>query len=73
MFQRLLKHDIKLNLCKAFLSFSSVVLLEQHVDDFELHAVKNKIVIILNWKFSVTLKALKIYLEFIEWLRDYVA
>jgi hypothetical protein len=73
MFQRLLEHDIKLNSCKAFLSFLSVVLLEQHVDDFELHAVKNKIVVILSWKFSVTLKALKIYLEFIEWLSDYVA
>ncbi len=73
MFQRLLEHDIKFNLCKAFLSFSFVVLLEQHVDDFELLAVKNKIVFILSWKFSVTLKALKIYLEFIEWLRDYVA
>jgi hypothetical protein len=43
------------------------------LNDFELHAAKNKIVAILNWKFSVTLKTLEIYLEFIEWLRDYVA
>jgi hypothetical protein len=42
------------------------------VNDFELHAVKNKIAVILNWKFFSTLKALKIYLEFIEWLRNYV-
>jgi hypothetical protein len=47
-------------------------LLEQHVDDFDLHAVKDEIAVILNWKFSSTLKTLEIYLEFIEWLRDYV-
>jgi hypothetical protein len=73
IFQRLLDYDIRLNSCKAFLDFSSIALLEQHVDEFDLHAIKNKIVVILNWKFLSTLKALKIYLEFIEWLRDYVA
>jgi hypothetical protein len=72
IFQFLLNNDIKLNSCKTFLSFSSIALLEQHVDDFDLHAVKNKIAVILNWKFSATLKVLEIYLEFIEWFRDYV-
>ncbi len=48
MFQRLLDYDIKLNSCKAFLNFSSVALLDQHVNDFELHVVKNKIAVILN-------------------------
>jgi hypothetical protein len=38
-----------------------------------LHAAKNKIAVILNWKFSATLKVLEIYLDFIDWLRDYVA
>jgi hypothetical protein len=56
----------RLNSCKAFFSFSSVALLEQHVDDFELHAVKDKIAVILTWKFSSTLKTLEIYFEFIE-------
>jgi hypothetical protein len=37
-----------------------------------LHAAKDKIAVILNWKFSARLKVLEIYLEFIEWLRDYV-
>jgi hypothetical protein len=72
IFQRLFDYDIKLNSCKTFLNFSSVALLDQHVDEFELHVVKNKITVILNWKFFSTLKVLKIYLEFIEWLRDYV-
>jgi hypothetical protein len=72
IFQRLLDYDIKLNSCKTFLSFSSIVLLDQHVDELDLHAIKDKITIILSWKFSTTLKALKIYLEFIEWLRNYV-
>jgi hypothetical protein len=48
IFQRLLDYDIKLNSCKTFLSFSFVTLLDQHVDEFELHAVKNKIAVILN-------------------------
>ncbi len=48
VFQRLLDHDIKLNSCKTFLSFSSIALLEQHVDEFKLHAVKDKIAVILN-------------------------
>ncbi len=73
IFQRLLDYDIRLNSCKAFLNFSSIALLEQHVDEFDLHAIKNKIVVIFNWKFLSTLKALKIYFEFIEWLRNYVA
>jgi hypothetical protein len=73
IFQRLLDYDIRLNSCKTFLNFFSIALLEQHVDEFELHAVKDKVAVILNWKFFSTLKILKIYLEFIEWLRDYVA
>jgi hypothetical protein len=73
IFQRLFDYEIKLNSCKTFLDFSSIALLEQHVNDFELHAAKNKIVAILNWKFSVILKTLEIYLEFTEWFRDYVA
>ncbi len=73
IFQRLFDYDIKLNSCKTFLNFSSIALLEQHVDEFDLHAIKNKVVAILNWKFLTTLKALKIYLRFIEWLRNYVA
>jgi hypothetical protein len=72
MFQRLLEHDIKFNSNKTFLKFSSMTLLDQHVNDLDLHAVKNKIAVILNWKFFAILKILKIYLEFIEWLRDYV-
>ncbi len=73
MFQRLFDHDIKLNSCKTFLSFSSVVLLEQHFDEFDLYAVKDKIAAILNWKFFLTLKVLKIYLEFTKWLKNYVS
>jgi hypothetical protein len=56
MFQRLLDHDIKLNSCKAFLSFSSVALLKQHVNEFDLYAVKDKIAVILNWDFLSILK-----------------
>ncbi len=66
MFQRLLEYDIKLNSAKIFLNFLSIALLDQHVDEFEFHAVKDKIVAILSWKFFATLEALKIYLEFIE-------
>jgi hypothetical protein len=72
VFQRLLDHDIKLNSCKTFLNFSSIALLSQHVDEFDLYAIKDKIIVILSWKFFSTLKVLKIYLEIIEWLRDYV-
>jgi hypothetical protein len=50
-----------------------MTLLDQHVDEFDLYAVKDKIVVILNWKFSFTLKTLKIYIEFIEWFRNYVS
>lgn len=57
---------IKLNSMKSFLGFSSVVLLWQHVDDFELSAFKNKVAAILKWKFLFTLSALKIYIEVID-------
>jgi hypothetical protein len=43
IFQRLLDHNIRLNSDKNFLNFSSVVLLDQHVNNLELHAAKDKI------------------------------
>jgi hypothetical protein len=48
IFKRLFDYNIRLNSDKAFLSFSSIALLDQHVDEFDLHATKDKIAAILN-------------------------
>ncbi len=62
-----------LNLKKVFFEYSSIVLLEQIVDAFDLIIVEEKLVAIVNLTFSLTLKKLKVYLNLIDYLRVYVS
>ena len=58
---------------KSFLEYSFVFLLEQKIDDFELTTSTKKLVIISLFQFSQSLKKLEMYIELIEYLRNYVS
>ena len=72
MFQRLNFYDISLFLKKFFLDYSTVALLDQKVDVFDLTIAVDKLKIIIKLNFSYILKDLKIYLNFTKWLREFV-
>jgi len=70
LFRRL---RICLTSTKSFLEYSFVSLLGQKIDDFELTISAKKLVAISSFRFSQSLKKLKIYIELIEYLRNYVS
>jgi hypothetical protein len=72
VFQRLWHYNVALNLKKAFLNYSFIILLSQIIDVLELTIAEEKLVAIANLIFSLTLKELKIYLDLTKYLRVYV-
>ena len=66
MFQRLNFYDISLFLKKFFFDYSTIALLDQKVDVFDLIIAVDKLKIIVKLNFSYTLKNLKIYLNLTE-------
>lgn len=71
-FQRLSKYDVTLNSKKSFLKYSSIILLDQIIDVFEMIIVEKKLAVISKLTFSEILKKLKTYLDLIGWFRNYV-
>ena len=57
---------------KAFLDYFSVSLLGQKINSFELAIVEDKLKTIAKLHFFRTLRQLKLYLDIIDWLRNYV-
>lgn len=72
IFELFFSLHISLSLKKVFLEYSSVILLEQRVNDLDLVTAAEKLKAITKLWFSATLDKLNTYLELIEWLRDYV-
>ena len=72
IFQLLNLYDIRLSLKKSYFDYSTVALLSQKMNAFDLIIAANKLAAIVNLKYSHTLKNLKIYLNFTEWLRNYI-
>ena len=66
------KHNITLNLHKTHLGYFSITLLGQKVNELGLTLAAEKIAAISNWKFSLSLKQLKSYLGFTNWLCNYI-
>ena len=66
------KLNITFKFSKIYLSYSIISLLNQKINRFEVFIVQKKLVAILRFKFFRTLKNLKIYLNIIDYLRDYV-
>ena len=66
MFQRLNFYDISLSPKKFFLDYSTIALLDQKVDAFDLTTAADKLKTIVKLNFPYTLKNLKIYLDLTE-------
>jgi len=73
MFQLFSKKRVSISSKKSFIDYSSVILLNQKVDDFDLTISVEKLKTIISLDFSRTLRALNIYLDMIDWLRNYVS
>ena len=70
LFDRL---HINLSSFKSFLSYSSVQLLKLRIDAFNLSTSIEKLKAIAKLQFSTTLRDLKMYFEFTEWLRKHIS
>ena len=73
VFNMLRQNNIFIKFSKAFLNFSSVRLFDQKIDSFELSTNEKKLKAITKFSFSKILRQLEIYLDLIDWLRDYVS
>ena len=58
---------------KTHLNYSSIILLNQQVDDFDMISSKKWIAALQDLSFLETLKNLKIYLDLTEWLHQYIS
>jgi hypothetical protein len=72
MFKRFQDYNVVLNSKKVFLEYSFIVLLKQIVDVLKLTTAKEKLAIITNLTFSLTLKKLETYLKLTKYLCVYV-
>lgn len=72
VFQTLVAKKICLLPQKSFLGYSSVHLLEQHVDTLSLVTAEAKLITIKNLFFSQTLTQLKCYLDLTGYLHQYI-
>lgn len=57
---------------KSYLDYSTITLLDQKIDAFELIVVANKIAAIKKLNFSYNFTNLKLYLKLTEYFRDYI-
>ena len=73
IFSLFVKLNITLKFFKTYLKYFIISLLKQKIDRFKLSIAQEKLIVIFKLRFSRTLKDLKIYLDMIEWLRDYVS
>ena len=58
---------------KTHLDYSSIILLDQQVDDFGMTSSKKQIAALQDLSFLKTLKDLKIYLDLTGWLQQYIS
>ena len=72
IFSLFVKLNITLKSFKTYLRYSIISLLKQKIDRFDLSIVQKKLIDILKLRFSRILKNLKIYLDMIDWLRNFV-
>ena len=72
IFEILKNNNISMNSKKAYIEYSSVNLLKQHVNFFDFAIDEQKLKAIAQFVFSIILKQFEIYLKLIEWFRNYI-
>ena len=73
IFNLLKSFNISFNSDKSFLNYSSIQLLKQKVDAFDLTIASEKIEAIVKLEFFRNLKNFETYFDFIEWLKHYIS
>ena len=68
----LMKNNIFIKTIKTFLNYSNVSFLNQKMNFLKLTIIENKLKIIFKLRFFRIFRQLKFYMNFINWLRDYV-
>ena len=58
---------------KTHLNYSSIILLNQQVDDFDMISSKKQIAVLQDLLFLKILKDFKIYLDLIDWFQQYIS
>ena len=58
---------------KTHLDYSSIILLDQWVDDFDMTSSKKWIAVLQDLSFSEIFKDFEIYLDLTEWLCQYIS
>jgi len=64
---------ISLNEVKTYLDYSSIILLEQQVNEFSITTFKKQITVIQEIEFLKNFKDFETYLDFTEWLQQYIS
>ena len=73
VFQILKENNVSIKFIKTFLDYSSISLLDQKMNFLDLVTAIEKLKIIVKLRFSINLRQLKFYLDFIDWMRDYIS
>ena len=72
IFDTLNVNNIIIKSQKIFINYSTVQLLNQKIDSFDLVIAKDKLKTIVKLRFSKNLQQLKTYLKLISWLKNYI-
>ena len=73
IFDILTTNSIFIKFEKTFVEYFTMYLLNQKIDFLELTTIEKKLKVISKLKYSQIFQILKIYLRFIDWLRDYIS
>lgn len=73
IFDLFVKYNISINSKKIFLGYSSVKLLDQKIDSFDLSIDDEKLKVIASLNFPHTLVSLEHYLDLTDWLRQFIS
>ena len=73
IFIKLINVNIFIKFIKTFIDYSSMQLLNQKIDSFDLFINEKKLKIIVKFQFFRTFRQLKICFDFIDWMRKYVS
>ena len=73
LFQMFRVKRISLTIDKSFLFYSSITLLNQKVNNLDMFISIEKITAIISFRFSFSLRDLKIFMKLIDWLRSFIS
>ena len=73
LFKMFRRKRISLTTIKSFLTYLSIILLKQRVDNLNMFTIAKKIAVITSFRFSFHLRDLKIFMKLIDWLRFFIS